>query len=118
MEINELFRKTLSSVVPDKDGTEEILFTTIDGDIYKLYHSQDCCESVWLDDICGDLEDLVGAPIIIAEERTQCANGDNCESGTWTFYHLATRKGHVTLTWKGESNGYYSESVSFRKEEG
>lgn len=90
----------------------EILFTMDfeDGDSFAFVHYQDCCESVWLDDICGDMDNLIGDEILLAEEISE-----NCEeafeSGTWTFYKLGTVKDRVTLTFRGESNGYYSESV-------
>jgi hypothetical protein len=35
-----------------------------------MFHSQDCCESVSLDDISGELADLVNSPITKAEEVT------------------------------------------------
>ena len=79
----------------------------------RFQHHQDCCESVYIEDICGDLDDLVGAPLVEAEEVSDYegeAAGD--ESYTWTFYKFATRKGFVTVRWYGSSNGYYSESVS------
>jgi hypothetical protein len=79
----------------------------------RFQHHQDCCESVYIEDICGDLDDLVGAPLVEAEEVSDYegeATGD--ESYTWTFYKFATRKGFVTVRWYGSSNGYYSESVS------
>ena len=111
--------KTLSSI-DGEVGSDEIVFVTTDGERYRMFHDQDCCENVSLDDIVGDLQDLVGSEILLAEE----VNGEipstfdefEYESCTWTFYKFATIKGYVDLRWFGTSNGYYSEGVSFVKE--
>lgn len=107
--------KTLSNIKADD---YEIVFETTDGERYRMYHEQDCCESVRVEDIVGDLEDLVGSELLIAEEvdGESPADFEAYESYTWTFYKFATRKGYVDIRWLGQSNGYYSESVSFIKE--
>lgn len=106
--------KTLVSIVPYDD---ELIFTTNSGDVYKLYHRQDCCENVYIDDIDGDLEDLLHTPLLQAEEVVsydlKAKNEELDPSYTWTFYKLATKNGYVTIKWYGVSNGYYSESVDF-----
>ena len=101
---------------------DEVVFVTVPraedrGDVkvytsYRMFHGQDCCESVSLNDVVGDLEDIHGV-ILSAEETTSEAEGKQQESATWTFYSLRTVKGAVTLRWFGESNGYYSEEVEF-----
>jgi hypothetical protein len=95
----------------------KILFTTIFNEKYLMYHEEDCCEEVRLVDVCGDMGSLIGNPILQFEESTKKASEAEAhgESGTWTFYKLATIKGSVTLRWLGLSNGYYSESMSFKK---
>ena len=112
-EINLLVGKTLEKVF--EQGSDELHFVVNDSEAYMLYHSQDCCESVYLEDVSGNLEDLIGSPILQAEEVSGEAHDPGAESYTWTFYKIATIKGSVTLRWLGISNGYYSESVNFTR---
>ncbi len=94
-----------------EQSDEQIIFHTTEGRTFKMFHDQDCCEAVTVEDIAGDLDDLVGTPLVYAEERSQ-VDPNASESGTWTFYYFATIKGSVTIRWYGSSNGYYSEDVS------
>jgi hypothetical protein len=119
-EFSELVGKILTSVVVGNDN-DTMTFWAADGDAYMLYHEQDCCESVSIEDIVGDLDDLIGSPILMAEEVTNADEPEGVDikyrgySETWTFYKLATIKGYVTIRWYGSSNGWYSESVDFCK---
>jgi hypothetical protein len=112
--VSVLIGRTLSSVT--QNGSDSIEFAADNGDRWLMYYEPDCCASCWIEDVVGDLKDLVGVPIAMAEESTNQDNpkeGSDC-SFTWTFYRLATSKGYVTIRWYGESNGYYSETASFR----
>ena len=122
-EFKDLKGATIHSIIIN-DNKENVTLNTTQG-TYIMYHRQDCCESVELEDVVGDLEDIIGTPVLMAEERvSENKNPDDMlvkdlpeyqDSFTWTFYEIATVKGSVTLRWYGESNGYYSESVEFFK---
>jgi hypothetical protein len=85
----------------------ELQFKCNNGKVYCLGHHQDCCEDVYLEDVNGDFEDIKNHPILKAE-MVQFNN-----TPKWTFYHVSTIKGTVSLRWCGDSNGYYSEEVDF-----
>ena len=117
--------KTIKKIVGMEKNSNLVTFLCTDGAVYQMYHEQDCCEWVSLEDVCGDVNDLIGSEILVAEETISEGYGSENDarpvdapdhpyhSFTWTFYKLATRKGYVDLRWYGESNGYYSERVSF-----
>jgi hypothetical protein len=121
-EVNVLIGQTLTKVerVSDK-WDDKILFYLDDDKGFIMYHSQDCCENVNIHEIVGDLDNLVGEPIIEAEvvsnsddpKLNDTEDQYDSNSHTWTFYKLGTKKGFVTISWYGSSNGYYSESVNF-----
>ena len=116
MSFDELQGNTLVSIEGMVRGSEEILFRTESGDTFRMWHQTDCCEDVHLDDVCGSPDDLIGTPIVVAEETSSDQkDGEYGMSETWTFYHLRTMKGTVSLRWYGSSNGYYSERCSFEK---
>lgn len=112
--VEEMLNQTFTSVRADN---ETVTFEN-DEVRYVLYHSQDCCESVYVEEIIGDLEDLEKFPLLIAREDSNADGPDmpGEESYTWTFYNFATYKGYVTIRFLGTSNGYYSEDVYCRKD--
>lgn len=107
--------RIIKAIEVERTRDDYIKFAMDNGDIFRMCHHQSCCEHVFLEDIYGDLEDLIDTPILVAEERTsdveEAAYGDEM----WTFYELRTIKGSVTIRWYGSSNGYYSIGVSFDK---
>lgn len=122
VKFSELKGKTIESIEGLKVGSEEVYFQCTDGTRFRMVYYDDCCASCSVEDIAGDVNDLIGAEILIAKEQSNSDENppgvpvyEYQDSWTWTFYKLATVKGYVTIRWYGSSNGYYSESVTFEK---
>lgn len=111
IEVGTLVGKHLTKTVRNEDS---LVFYCSDGSVYEMLHDQDCCESVYLEDFCGDIDDLCDADIhefrVDTSDNVDHKDDDECQ---WTFYNIRTSKGYVTLRWYGSSNGYYSVDVDF-----
>lgn len=71
---------------------------------------------VIIDDINGDIESIKNTPILSAYKATKDTieiidkfSGDTLK---WTFYHISTIRGSVTIRWHSISDMY---SISFEK---
>lgn len=118
--LDEFIGKTIQEIhVSDKKEPMTIMFIMSDEKILAMEHAQDCCEYVYLADVVGDMQDIVGLPLVMAEVVTYDdgdedmpplpSSGDGMNR--WTYYKFATQRGYVTLRWYGTSNGYYSVGV-------
>lgn len=115
--IEKIIGKTLSSfflhqlyLIEDQYYLIELNFT--DGSVMRMYHEQDCCESVWIESIVGDFNRLIGNPILVAEKRESDVKYTDNGDEMWTFYCIRNIKESVDIRWHGKSNGYYSISVT------
>lgn len=114
-DFTDLVGHTITSI---RDTSDSLDFTLANGQKCSLYHEQDCCESVSIDDISGDFSLLLDSPLLSVSEEESNENPPGVAKGwqdsfTWTTYVFTTAKGSVTVRWYGESNGYYSEHVNF-----
>lgn len=113
--LQKLVGKTIVELNCEK-GRDFVAAKTDCGLLFEFYN--DDYGSVHLEDITGDIDDLIGTPIIMVEEvtnREEISDTSvvyNDDTHTWTFYRLESRKGLVVLRFFGTSNGYYSESVT------
>ena len=113
----EILKGKVLTDIEINEEEDEITFTDSEGVKYLMYHEHEYSEDVYIEDICGDINNLLNTPIVLAEEVTNTGEVEDSSgySYTWTFYKLATVKGYVTIRWYGESNGHYSEVVDLAK---
>lgn len=112
--ITDLNGLTLDEILLGKnsDGNDQIAILA-SGRWFVMAHSQDCCESVCIEDAPTVSASTRGARIVNASEDITTGDGEHGDTFTATFYQIRTEREDISLTWRGESNGYYSESVDF-----
>ena len=108
-DIKDMVGKKITGIYYDEENFQILT----DDCVYAFYHEQDCCESVWLTQVDGISDKIIGSRIVIAEE---VVDEKDTEYGhaTWTFYKIGTTKGVIDFRFQGESNGY-SETVDLVK---
>ena len=109
IDIAQIQGMTITSVVYKEDA--ESLLIHLNTHVLEMMHHQDCCESVYLADVVGSFEDLIGYPLLEVSESIVNIESAEYESATASYYNFKTVKANVQLRWVGESNGYYSETV-------
>jgi hypothetical protein len=116
MIVEDLTNQRIMAVYGLEEGSREIRISFENNTTLEMYHQQDCCEHVRIEDIVGptNLGGAIwyGLDVKDSEEPEDYMYMD--DSHTWTFYTLRTSKGYTDIRWLGESNGYYSESVGIR----
>ena len=115
-DLEKIIGATILEVTGCERESECVTFVTDRGTL-RLLHRQNCCESVRLEDANGDIADLIGGVVSVAEERSN-QEGERGEYRTkYTFYTIRTTKGDLDLRWIGRDNGYYGVSVDAEWEE-
>jgi hypothetical protein len=111
--------RIIDSIAVNEGKTEVTIMC--EGRVYRMFNEQDCCESVRVFDVLGDLGDVLGLSVSAREDCSSEWPSDvskedrYIDSFTWTTYTFTTACGFYRIRWLGESNGYYSESVQIEE---
>lgn len=115
IDISSLVGKTITSLYWDQYKSE---LTMIDSD--GIHHSLGGISGdggcVYVEDVNGNLDDLLNSPILMAEEKTAPADGSSIWSNYQDrhfFYEIATIKGAVHMRFFGEAGAYYAAEAWF-----
>jgi hypothetical protein len=98
MQLDGFIGRTLTSITCEPGG-KEMFFKFDDGHDYKMYHPQFLCETVFLHGFVGDLNNLIGTPIISAEKMdTDDIHREDSVHPVFS-YRLRTAMGAVDFNW-------------------
>lgn len=114
-----LIGEVLESIDYSSNDDDIILFRTKSGKTFQMYHQQDCCENVHMEDLQGNWADLVGKVVrdvtVDSGDLGEPPSDSYNDSFTRTHFRFVVDDATVISKWIGTSNGYYSEEVSFKE---
>lgn len=103
----------------EAEGSDASIFFE-NGQELQLNLEGDCCSHSYFQDP-SQFNELVDSVVISIEERSGASSdevealGDgDPECVQWYFLVFVTDKGHVTIDWRNDSNGYYSGFLHVR----
>jgi len=122
-QLTEIIGKKILGVQGEK-GDEELFIYFLDTesrtlriDVYeeyeeyiRVYHQQDCCDTVEITQIDGQLtpgSEIKDAYVVSSEINIP----DQYSEGMWTFLHIRTDKDDFCVRFTGD-NGYYSDGIT------
>ncbi|MDE2425647.1 MAG: hypothetical protein KGO96_07050 [Elusimicrobia bacterium] len=118
IEPSKLVGKTVVKVVKETGstrGTDAICLIMDDSTNILVVLDGDCCSGSYFEDK-NQFDELIGSKITeVLEEEDRTEDNGAWERIIWSFLKFTTDKGHVTIDWRNESNGYYSGWVKFFK---
>lgn len=95
----------------DVRNAENVLLTLEDGRTALIWVDGDCCSHSYYTDT-KQFEELVGTTITDIEERNGKEEEIDYDVIRWHFLVFVTDKGHVTIDWRNDSNGYYDGTAN------
>lgn len=105
-------------VVEANASDESVELKLDDGSWCKIDLYGDCCSHSYFTDPT-QFQELVGATVNEVEDRENKTESESeYDSQTiWSFLVFTTDKGHITIDWRNDSNGYYSGYIetNYRK---
>lgn len=91
--LTDILGKTIKEISGAEEYSDIISLKFTDGTSTNLYHEHSCCEKVKIAGFIGDIEDLIGSPLLVAKEIIEI----DCTNYTWMFYSFSTIKGSVVV---------------------
>lgn len=79
---NPLLNQTMEAVWRDKADKSKLYLSCTNGKLYAFVYIPDCCASCEIEEVVGDLSDLEGSPLLMAEVVCSYTPADLPDDGT------------------------------------